>query len=245
MEKTPEGLEIVLRFFADFSPIQLQQLAALEDLYREWNAQINVISRKDIDSLYEKHVLHSLAIAAVFSLRPGMEVIDIGTGGGFPGIPLAIFFPETRFHLVDSIGKKIKVVEAVSTAIGLTNVTTRHSRAEEIKNKKFDLAVSRAVAPLKELWTWARPLLRKPVLEDRRHTVAAGRPLQGARPETPSDRQRPPDLGALPISGLICLKGGDLAAEISESGCRPRIMEIAGIFPLEDFREKFILQVPY
>ena len=132
MEKASPGLEIVLQYFADFSPAQLQQLTALGPLYREWNAMINLISRKDIDSLYEKHVLHSLAIAAAFSFTPGMQVIDIGTGGGFPGIPLAIFFPETQFHLVDSIGKKIKVVDAVRDAIGLTNVTTRHGRAEEI-----------------------------------------------------------------------------------------------------------------
>src|ERR1700685_1468269 len=148
MEKAPDKLEIVLQYFADFSPVQLRQLAALEDLYKEWNAKINVISRKDIDSLYEKHVLHSLAIAAAFEFTPDMEVIDIGTGGGFPGIPLAIFFPQTRFHLVDSIGKKIKVVEAVAEAAGLTNVTTQHGRAEEIKGRKFDVAVSRAVAPL-------------------------------------------------------------------------------------------------
>jgi len=213
MEKAPVNLEIVLQYFADFSPVQLQQLTALEQLYKEWNNQINVISRKDIDSLYEKHVLHSLAIAAAFELTPGMEVIDIGTGGGFPGIPLAIFFPETRFHLVDSIGKKIKVVDAVKTGIGLTNITTQHSRAEDIKNRKFDLAVSRAVAPLKELWTWSRPLLRKPA-------------------------------GAAP-GGLICLKGGDLAAEISESGSRPKLMEIYDLFPLDYFREKYLLQVPF
>jgi 16S rRNA (guanine527-N7)-methyltransferase len=213
MEKTPEDLEIVLQYFADFSPAQIQQLAALGDLYRNWNAKINVISRKDIDSLYIKHILHSLAIAAAFPIKPGSDVIDIGTGGGFPGIPLAIFFPNTRFHLVDSIGKKIKVAEAVSHAAGLTNITTRHGRAEEIKDRKFDLAVSRAVAPLKELWTWTRPLLRKP---------APGAP-----------------------SGLICLKGGDLAAEISDSGTRPRIMEIHELFPLEEFREKYLLQVAY
>ena len=213
MEKTPEGLEIVLQYFADFSPAQIQQLAALGELYKDWNAKINVISRKDIDSLYTKHILHSLAIAAAFPIKPGSDVIDIGTGGGFPGIPLAIFFPNTRFHLVDSIGKKIKVVEAVSQAAGLTNITTRHGRAEEIKDRKFDLAVSRAVAPLATLWTWARPLLRKP---------APGAP-----------------------SGLICLKGGDLAAEISDSGARPRIMEIHELFPLEEFREKYLLQIAY
>jgi 16S rRNA (guanine527-N7)-methyltransferase len=212
MEKAPQGLEIVLQYFADFSPVQLQQLAALDQLYKEWNGKINVISRKDIDSLYEKHVLHSLAIAAAFTFTPGMEVIDIGTGGGFPGIPLAIFFPDTRFHLVDSIGKKIKVVEAVREATGLGNVTTQHCRAEEIKNSKFDLAVSRAVAPLKELHAWSRPLLRK----------SDGRP-----------------------SGLICLKGGDLNAEIAESNTRPRIIEVHDIFPLEDFRGKYLLNIPF
>ncbi|HWB94823.1 MAG TPA: 16S rRNA (guanine(527)-N(7))-methyltransferase RsmG [Puia sp.] len=226
MEKTPGGLEIVLQYFTDFTPVQIRQLSALGELYPEWNAKINVISRKDIESLYEKHILHSLAIAAAFELRPGMDVIDIGTGGGFPGIPLAIFFPSTRFHLVDSIGKKLKVVDAIAQAIGLTNVSTRHIRAEEIKDRKFDLAVSRAVAPLKDLWTWARPLLKKPA------------PI-------PSDRLRPSALGASPISGLICLKGGDLAAEISESGTRPRIIEVYELFPLDEFKEKYLLQVPY
>ena len=213
MEKAPEGLEVIQRFFADFTPRQLDQFAALNGLYHEWNEKINVISRKDIDSLYEKHVLHSLAIAAAFTLDPGMDVIDIGTGGGFPGIPLAIFFPDTRFHLVDSIGKKLKVVDAIKDAIGLTNVSTRHIRAEEIKDRKFDLAVSRAVAPLKDLWARSRPLLKKPA------------------PNAPS--------------GLICLKGGDLAAEISASGTRPRIMEVYELFPLEEFHQKYLLQVQY
>jgi 16S rRNA (guanine527-N7)-methyltransferase len=222
MEKTPDQLEIVLQYFTDFTPQQKQQLAALANLYKDWNAKINVISRKDIDGLYEKHILHSLAIAAAFEFRPGMTAIDIGTGGGFPGIPLAIFFPETRFHLVDSIGKKIKVVEAVATATGLTNITTMHGRAEEIKGRKFDVAVSRAVAPLKELWTWAQPLLRK---------------HPGAPPPETSGNPTP--------SGLICLKGGDLAAEISATGLRPKMMEIHDIFPLEYFREKYLLQVPF
>jgi len=245
MEKAPAQLELVLRYFADFSPAQLRQLAALEELYKDWNNKINVISRKDIDSLYEKHVLHSLSIAAAFQLEKGMQVIDIGTGGGFPGIPLAIFFPETQFHLVDSIGKKIKVVDAVREATGLTNVTTAHVRAEEIKNRKFDLAVSRAVAPLKELWTWARPLLKKPA---RPHPSApqALAPDPGGIP----DPDTIPGAGAeeppLPVpSGLICLKGGDLAAEISDSGLRPRIMEIAEIFEEEYFQGKYLLQVPF
>jgi 16S rRNA (guanine527-N7)-methyltransferase len=203
-------MDIILKYFSDFSEQQLQQFAALPGLYREWNEKINVISRKDIDSLYEKHVLHSLSIAAVTELPNGAQVLDLGTGGGFPGIPLAIFFPGVQFHLVDSIGKKIKVVEAVAEALGLTNVTTAHRRAEEIRDRKFDMVVSRAVAPLKELWQWSRPLLKKGL-------------------------QRP--------AGLICLKGGDLAQEISESGCRPAITDIYQLFPEEYFREKFALTV--
>ena len=240
MEKTPAHLEIVLSFFADFSPAQIQQLTALEAVYKEWNDKINVISRKDIDGLYEKHVLHSLAIAAAFEFLPGMEVIDIGTGGGFPGIPLAIFFPGTKFHLVDSIGKKLKVVEAVREAAGILNVTTWHGRAEEIKDRKFDVAVSRAVAPLKELWTWSRPLLRKP----------RQKPLGGwAEPLAEGVKPLPggttPDEGLPRPSGLICLKGGDLAAEIAESSIRPKMMEIHDMFPLDYFEGKYLIQVPY
>src|ERR1700730_9880328 len=137
MEETTRGLEIITRYFSDFTPGQIRQLVALESVYQEWNAQINVISRKDIGSLYEKHVLHSLSIAAVFNFPPGSQVIDIGTGGGFPGIPLAIFFPEARFHLVDSIAKKLKVVEAVADSLSLTNISTQQIRAEEIKARKF------------------------------------------------------------------------------------------------------------
>jgi 16S rRNA (guanine527-N7)-methyltransferase len=160
MEATRSNLELITRYFSEFTDLQLTQLAALDVLYKDWNSKINVISRKDIDSLYEKHVLHSLSIAAAFELEDGMEIIDIGTGGGFPGIPLAIFFPNIKFHLADSIAKKLKVVSAIASEIGLQNVTTQHIRAEEIKNRKFDLAVSRAVAPLKELWQWSKPLLK-------------------------------------------------------------------------------------
>src|SRR3977135_2938118 len=112
-------MDVILKYFSDFTSDQLNQFKALEGLYKEWNEKINVISRKDIDSLYERHVLHSLSIAAAFNFEPGMEIIDLGSGGGFPGIPLAIFFPEVKFHLVDSIGKKLKVVEGVATSIGL------------------------------------------------------------------------------------------------------------------------------
>ena len=151
----------ILKYFSEFDEKQLKQFAALEELYKDWNSKINVISRKDIESLYLKHVLHSLAIAAVIEFQPGTQVIDIGTGGGFPGVPLAIFFPDVKFHLVDSIAKKLKVIDGVREAIGLTNVTTQHTRAEEIKNRQFDFVVSRAVAPVKDLWKWAYPLIKK------------------------------------------------------------------------------------
>src|SRR4051812_3517128 len=121
-------MEIIQNYFTDFTEKQLGQFSALEELYREWNEKINVISRKDMDNFYERHVLHSLAIATQFELAPGMQVMDLGSGGGFPGIPLAIFFPETQFLLADSIRKKLKVVEEVVAAIGLQNVSTRHGR---------------------------------------------------------------------------------------------------------------------
>lgn len=214
MEKAPSKLDLIEKYFSDFTPRQLDQFRALEDLYKDWNSKINVISRKDIDHLYENHVLHSLAIAAAFSFPPGARIIDIGTGGGFPGIPLAIFFPEVEFLLADSINKKLTVVKEVAAAIGLNNITTRHTRVEEIRDRKFDYAVSRAVAPLKDLWNWSRPiLLKKPSTEE------------------------------YPASGLICLKGGDLAREISESGVKPRLIEVFDLFPEEYYREKYLLYV--
>jgi 16S rRNA (guanine527-N7)-methyltransferase len=207
-------METILRYFTDFTEKQLEQFRMLEPLYKEWNEKINVISRKDIDSLYEKHILHSLAIAAAFEFPGESQVADLGTGGGFPGIPLAIFFPQVRFHLVDSIGKKLKVVEAVAAEAGLTNITVQHARLEEIRNRKFDYVVSRAVAPLKDLWRWSKPVLKtKPLL-----------------PEAPQP-------------GLICLKGGDLAEEIQESGTRPRLMPLTAIFQEEFFKEKYLVYV--
>lgn len=154
-------MEIILKYFADFTTQQLQQLSALKELYTTWNEKINVISRKDIDQIYLHHVLHSLSIAAIANFKEGTQIIDIGCGGGFPGVPLAIFFPEVEFLLVDSIGKKLKVVNAITEALGITNITTQHTRVEDIKNRKFDFCVSRAVAPLKELWQWSKPLLKK------------------------------------------------------------------------------------
>lgn len=206
-------MEIITQYFDDFSPKQQAQFQQLESLYTEWNAKINVISRKDIDSLYVRHVLHSLSIAAVFDFVPGQRIVDIGTGGGFPGIPLAIFFPEVEFVLADSIRKKLTVVEAVVEALNLENVTTHWGRAEEIKQKNsFDFAVSRAVAPLGDLWQWAKPLIRKG-----RHA----------------------EFG----NGLICLKGGDLHEEISASGCKPMMWHVFDLFREEMFREKFMLYV--
>lgn len=143
-------MELILKYFPTLSEQQKAQFAALYDLYMDWNSKINVISRKDITHLYEHHVLHSLGIAKVINFTPGTQVMDLGTGGGFPGIPLAILFPEVQFHLVDSIGKKVKVATEVAHAIGLKNVTFRHCRAEEEK-RKFDFVVSRAVMPLGDL----------------------------------------------------------------------------------------------
>nr|WP_304328249.1 16S rRNA (guanine(527)-N(7))-methyltransferase RsmG [Phocaeicola plebeius] len=153
-------MDIILKYFPNLSEVQQQQFAALYDLYTDWNSKINVISRKDITNLYEHHVLHSLGIAKVMQFRPETTVMDLGTGGGFPGIPLAILFPETHFHLVDSIGKKVKVATEIANTIGLKNVTTRHCRAEEEK-QLFDFVVSRAVMPLTDLLKIIRKNIKK------------------------------------------------------------------------------------
>lgn len=147
--------DIVFKYFPDLSQTQKQQMEQLFDLYVHWNAQINVVSRKDIDLLYERHVLHSLGIAKVMRFKPGTEVMDVGTGGGFPGVPLAILHPESEFLLVDSIGKKLKVINEVSAAIGLKNIATQHERAEKI-TKKFHFIVSRAVTEFPEFYAWIK-----------------------------------------------------------------------------------------
>jgi 16S rRNA (guanine527-N7)-methyltransferase len=152
--------DIVLKYFPELTTIQQEQFARLQELYTIWNSQINVISRKDINLLYERHVLHSLGIAKVITFLPGENVLDVGTGGGFPGIPLAILFPETQFHLVDSIGKKIKVVNEVASALSLRNVKATHARAEEIK-QQFDFVVSRAVTQLKDFYPWVKGKFNK------------------------------------------------------------------------------------
>lgn len=214
MENTKDPLELITNYFADFTPKQIDQFVRLGPIYADWNQKINVISRKDIDALYERHVLHSLAIAAQYPFTSGLEILDIGTGGGFPGVPLAIFFPDVQFHLVDSIAKKLKVVEAVKNELGLDNLSFEHTRAEQIKGRKFDFVVSRAVAPLKELWSWGKPLIRN------------ARPVEKFK------------------NGLICLKGGDLTQEIADSQLRPYVTPLESIFPEEFFAEKYVLYVP-
>jgi 16S rRNA (guanine527-N7)-methyltransferase len=153
-------MELIRSYFPDLTDAQIRQLERLPELYSTWNAQINVISRQDIKELEVRHVLHSLAIARFLHFAPGTRILDIGTGGGFPGIPLAIYFPDCKFTLCDSIGKKIKVVEAVADELGLENVNTHIGRVEKIEDK-FDFIVSRAVAPLTSLITWTKTKLRK------------------------------------------------------------------------------------
>lgn len=148
-------MELILKHFPDLTDLQRSQFEQLKGLYEHWNAQINVISRKDMDSFYERHVLHSLGIAKIMEFVSGSNVLDIGTGGGFPGIPLAILFPEVQFHLVDSIGKKIKVVTEVAAALNLQNVRATHARAEEI-NEQFDFIVSRAVTAMPAFLPWTK-----------------------------------------------------------------------------------------
>ncbi len=206
-------MELIISYFSDFTPTQIAQLEKLQTVYTFWNERINVISRKDIDSLYSKHVLHSLAIAAVFEFTSGQRILDIGTGGGFPGIPLAIFNPDVEFVLADSIKKKLNVVEEVVKELGLKNVKTHWGRVEEIKEKNsFDFAVSRAVAPLGSLDAWSKPLIRKGHNQDF-------------------------------DNGLICLKGGDLHEEISASGCKPMMWHIYDLFREDIFKDKFMLYV--
>ena len=207
-------VEVLQKYFSEFTDEQLRQFEALGKLYPEWNEKINVISRKDIDSLYTRHILHSLSIATIIDFQPGTKIIDIGCGGGFPGVPLAIFFPEVSFHLVDSINKKLTVVREISQAIGLKNVTVEHTRAENIQNRQFDFVVSRAVTSLGNLWKWSKPLIKKG---------------KGEGQDLPN--------------GLICLKGGDLAQEISESGLRPHIYKLEDVFSEDVFLDKFLLHV--
>jgi 16S rRNA (guanine527-N7)-methyltransferase len=157
--------ELILKYFPDLTKQQQAQFDALYELYREWNEKINVISRKDIDNLYTNHILHSLGIAKVMKFKPGASVLDVGTGGGFPGIPLAILFPETKFHLVDSINKKITVVNAVAEGAGLKNVKGEWSRAEQIRGE-YDFIISRAVTRIKEFYGWVNQKVKEDSVHD-------------------------------------------------------------------------------
>ncbi len=205
-------MSIIDKYFPSLSAKQKEQIDALFDLYSDWNSRINVISRKDIDNLYLHHVLHSLAIAKYIRFQPGTSIIDVGTGGGFPGIPLALFFPEVNFLLLDSIGKKIKVAREVSQAIGLQNVDFIHSRMEDEK-QKFDFVVSRAVMPLPDLVR----VVRKNISSEQKN--------------------------ALP-NGIICLKGGDLASELSLFKGKVDVFSLDKYFSESFFETKKLIYLP-
>ena len=208
-------MELINKYFPNLSPAQKTRFDQLEPLYKEWNDKINVISRQDIENLAERHVLHSLAIAKVIQFLPEAQILDLGTGGGFPGIPLAIFFPETKFVLVDGTGKKIRVVQEVADALGLENVTAIHGRAEEIKmNGQFDFVLSRGVATLDKLLVWSQRFLKK------KH------------------------IHILP-NGVLALKGGNLSAEIRELPGKGKeyteVFPIRNYFREEFFDEKSVV----
>lgn len=210
-------MDLIEKYFPELSPEQRARFAQLPDLYAEWNAKINVVSRQDIENLTERHVLHSLAIAKAFRFNAGAQVLDLGTGGGFPGIPLAIFFPETQFTLVDGTGKKIKVVQEVAAAIGLQNVAAMHARVEDLKMPgKFDFVLSRGVAPLVQLLGWGQRLLK--------------RKQSHAYP-----------------NGIIALKGGNLRPEIGELPGKgwdyTEIFPIQKFFTEPFFDEKYVVYV--
>jgi 16S rRNA (guanine527-N7)-methyltransferase len=204
-------IELIEKYFPALSERQKEQYAALGTLYPEWNAKINVISRKDIDNLYEHHILHSLGIAKALRFTDGTTLVDVGTGGGFPGIPLAIMFPNCHFHLIDRIGKKVRVATEIAQAIGLDNVTFRHAGIEEEK-QKFDFAISRAVMPLPDLVK----LVRKNISTTQRNAMA---------------------------NGLLCLKGGDLEAEIAPLRKRLLDFDLKDFFEEEFFETKKVLYV--
>ena len=203
---------LIQKYFPEITEKQLQQFAALDALYRDWNTKINVISRKDIDQLYEHHVLHSLAIAKLIHFRPGTRILDIGTGGGFPGVPLSILFPECEFKLIDGTGKKIRVAQEVCQAIGLTNCHPTHLRGEDEKDH-YDFIVSRAVMPLPDLVK----LMRKNISKTQQN--------------------------ALP-NGVICLKGGDLQAELQPYHKIVETTDISQFFSEAWFKEKYVIYLP-
>lgn len=205
----------IRHYFPGLTAEQYAQYEQLVPLYTEWNSKINVISRQDIENLTERHILHSLAIPKYFQFKPDAQILDLGTGGGFPGIPLAIFFPETRFTLVDSTGKKIRVVQEVADALGLKNVTALHHRVEELRmNATFDFVLSRGVAPLDKLLQWGQRLLKK------KHTHSYP-------------------------NGIIALKGGHIRAEIKalpgKAENYTEVFQIRQHFKEQFFEEKFVV----
>lgn len=206
------GAELIFQYFPELTETQRRQVEMLDVLYRDWNAKINVISRKDIDRLYEHHVLHSMAIAKAIRFRSGTKILDFGTGGGFPGLPLAILFPDCQFKLIDGTGKKIRVAQEVCDAIGLKNCHPEHLRGEE-ETGKYDFVVSRAVMPLPDL----QKIVRKNLSKTQRN--------------------------ALP-NGIICLKGGDLQAELYPFRKIVETTEISTFFKEEWFKEKHIIYLP-
>ena len=212
--------DIIWKYFPDLTVRQQEQFEALDALYHDWNAKINVISRKDIDQLYEHHVLHSLAIAKAIRFRLGTRILDFGTGGGFPGIPLAILFPECEFKLIDGTGKKIRVAQEVSQAIGLTNCHPEHLRGEDEKGL-FHFVVSRAVMPLPDLVK----IVRKNLIRQQR----GGKADSVANP--------------LP-NGIFCLKGGDLQAETQPFRNIIETTDISTFFNEEWFRQKHVIYLP-
>ena len=163
-------MDIILKYFPDITEKQIKQFALLKNIYLEWNNKINVISRKDIEQLYERHVLHSLSIAKIINFRENTEILDVGTGGGFPGIPLAILFPDCKFHLVDSIAKKIKVVNGVASALQITNIRAEQERAEKIKHE-YDFIVSRAVTAFPLFYNWVRTKIKKDSMNDLKNGI--------------------------------------------------------------------------
>jgi len=211
-------MEIIKRYFPNLTEKQIEQFSALQNLYAEWNEKINVISRKDVDNLYERHILHSMSIGKIVEFEPTDNVIDIGTGGGFPGIPLAILFQETHFHLVDSIGKKIRVVTEVAKEIGLDNVVAEQMRVEKAKKNNYDFAVTRAVAQTSKLYHWIKPALRK----NKPSLIEEGEFKHG----------------------ILALKGGDLKEELAGFKHFFRLYNLSDFFEEEFFETKKILYIP-